>query len=305
MPSSPSCRRLQKGDWSPGANRGSFAQWLHPLPTALGSVQLIVARAEATLHGISRSSGTIGNVDYDATKVPAKTDSANVRIGFNDGMTHHGIVSSPGRAGRPAASIHSRTSVCGPLLRGQHRQPGGLNRLLLHQVRWRRDGTRLIPDGTVKSVQFGKTPRFVEFYQAELDTRGATAKDANSPTGGVVSRTGPSPATLIRSRSATGPNARHYSPDTYDLGSNWSCSGTNENGTSGKTVQRATRLAATPRPTRRDLELSRLRLHRPGSRHVTACARETHNQGSFDVDGQYQNPQQERRRLRHGRRVRN
>ncbi|KAL9932776.1 hypothetical protein V8E36_008475 [Tilletia maclaganii] len=201
---------------------------------------------------------SIVKADYDATNMPAKTDPSHGQVGFNDCITRYGASSAKSLC--QTSYINSVQDFCLWAPRTVA-SIGDQEANVVSYCTKSGYGTRLIPDGTIKGVQFVKTPSFVEVKGncdctkiniprgdegGELDPHGATG--AGNPVGGVVftrAFSGNGAYEQIhewnnfmaynefsfRACRGTGTNARRYCPHIYDLqGSHWNSPGKYENG---------------------------------------------------------------------------
>ncbi|KAE8260062.1 hypothetical protein A4X13_0g572 [Tilletia indica] len=202
------------------------------------------------------SAATLVAADYDATNMPAKTDRAHNQVGYNDCIKRYGASNSKSLCQN--VYINSVKDFClwGPRFTAAI---GDVEPDVVAYCMKSGYGTRLIPDGTIKGVQFVKTPSFVQVtgncdctklklstgdQGGELDPHGATG--AGNPVGGVVftrAFTGNGSFQQIHEwsnfmahdefsfRACIGPNAKKFCPHVFDLqGSHWNHPGKYSNG---------------------------------------------------------------------------
>ncbi|KAK0521986.1 hypothetical protein OC834_006454 [Tilletia horrida] len=202
------------------------------------------------------SAATLAVADYDPANMPAKTDPSHGQIGYNDCIQRYGASNS--KALCQNVYINSVKDFCLWAPR-YSAQIGDQEAETISYCMKSGYGTRLIPDGTIKGVQFLKTPSFVQVTGlcdctkinvaprdegGELDPHGATG--AGNPVGGVVFTRAFSANNTFQQihewsnfmaynefsmRACIGPNAKKYCPHIYDLqGSEWNHPGRYQGG---------------------------------------------------------------------------
>ncbi|CAD6931005.1 unnamed protein product [Tilletia controversa] len=203
------------------------------------------------------SAATLVAADYDPANMPAKTDPSHDQIGYNDCISRYGA--SNAKSLCQNVYINSVKDFClwGPRFTAEIGDQEGEVVAYCMKSGY---GTRLIPSGTIKGVQFVKTPSFVQVtgncdctkiklsngdQGGELDPHGATG--AGNPVGGVVftrAFNGDGSFQQIHEwsnfmahdefsfRACIGPNAKKFCPHIYDLArSHWNHPGTYRDGT--------------------------------------------------------------------------